>query len=361
MNNKLMMLAFLLAGCGESTFVLISNEDRVAELERRAELNDQLNLMQSSLIDINTSSIAITNNNLSSLESSLNAALQQEIADRIAGDAAMQSLLDQESLAREAGDQASLDALAAAIASQAANNASQHSSINSLQAQLVAQGFINAVVQGQLALINAKFPVINNKLNSLQSQINNTNSNLSSLASDVSQLQVDLSDLTSRVEATENGLDNLSDDLADLQDQVDAEGVKVYKCNSLSSSERILKINNKFYGAMNYVTMGSVQVITGASSQSISTPLLCKKSGHDDLKLADADGDCNGSSWSPLAGTGVTTVVPSYTTASVNVVTSVKIALDVLNGSYVTTDGGPACYFTANSNNGSSTNLIQVQ
>ena len=375
--NKLITLTFLLSACGVGDAVFLNGKDgsrgkdgttfddsRVSDLERRAELNDQLNLIQNALIEANAQGLIAANSRmdyLDSVDAGLQSSLDAEIAARLAGDANLQSLLSQEEAARIAGDLDSANALSAAIATQVANNNYQQSRINALQAQAAAQSLINLVVQGQIASINSRFPTINATLSSLQSQINNTNSNVSSLQSSISSLQSSVSTLTSGLSAVVSDLDLLEDQVSGLQEQLNAEGTKVYKCNSASSSERIFKINNKFYAAMNRVTAQSIQVITGSSSQTVITPLLCKKSGHDDLKLADADGDCDGSSWSPVAGTGTTTTVPSYSTANVTVVTSVKIALDILEGSYGTTDGGSTCYFSAYSSNGSSTNFVQVQ
>jgi len=150
-------------------------------------------------------------------------------------------------------------------------------------------------------------------------------------------------------------IDDVSVAQAATQAQLDQEGVKVYKCDSPTSTERILKINNTFYAVMNRVTTEVVQVVTGSTSTTYTNPKLCLKD--DKAKLPGGNGDCP-SSWTAVGGDTVT--VPSYSTASKTVVTSVKMALDPIdNGSYVTTDGGPACSF--NINNGVATNLVQVQ
>jgi len=262
------------------------------------------------------------------------AALAAETTARINGDNALSTLIAQEKAARIAGDNAQANALAAAV---------------------FAQSIINGIVQVQIANINSKFPVINSQLNSLQNQINQTNSDLNALESQINSLNVSISNLQLQQQATEADVADIRNDIVNLQSQIDQYGVKVYKCNAPTSTERILKINNTFYGVMNRVTTEVVQVVTGSTSTTFTNPKLCLKD--EKAKLPGGNGDCP-SSWTAVGGNTVT--VPSYSTASKTVVTSVKMALDPIdNGSYVTTDGGPACSFSVN--NGVATNLVQVQ
>lgn len=263
-------------------------------------------------------------------------ALAAETTARINGDNALSTLIAQEKAARIAGDNANAAALAAAV---------------------FAQSIVNAVVQGQLAAINAKFPVINNQLNSLQSQLNTTNSSLSSLASQVTALNVQMMDLELRQDATEADLVDLRNDIVAAQNQINAQGVQLYKCNAASSTERMMKINGRYYAVMNRVTTETVKVITGSSSTSYTNPKLCLKD--DKAKLPGGNGQCP-SSWTEVGGDTVT--VPAYSTADKTVVTSVKMALDLLtDGSYITTDGGPACSFSISNGGTTATNLIPVQ
>lgn len=319
--NKLVMitailLAMVLVGCSSDKVTVSDHNGRITDLERRMKLNDDLDALQTQAIQANVS------------------AVENERASRLTAEYALSELVAAEAAARIAGDIASADEIASAK---------------------VAQTFINGVVQLQLALISSKFPAINAKLSSLQSKLNATNADLNALEAEVNTLNVNLADLQLAQQATESDVTELRNEILDLQSQVDSTGVQVYKCNASNSTERILKINNKFYAVMNLVTTEQVQVVTGSSSTSYTNASLCIKD--DKAKLPSPIGICP-VSWTKIGGDTVT--VPSYTTTSKTVVTSVKMALDPLeNGSYQTTDSGPACVFSVN--NGSSTNLIQEQ
>lgn len=362
MKKLIMVLvaALSLVACsdGDKTIV-INNSDRVSDLERRMKLNEDLDATQSSLISLNASAISALTVRVEALEGSLSDLQDQlaaETAAREAGDATLQSLIDQEAIAREAGDQEQADALAAAIATQQSNNATQQANINALNAAIAAQTVVNLIVQGQIASINSKFPTINSKLTSLQTQINNLNFDVNALEGQMSALQSSVSILDQRLDAAEGSITDLYSDIAALTARMDAEGVKVYKCNSASSAERFFKINGKLYGAMNHITPGTVPVTSAATPTSVTIPKMCVNNGNN-FKLPDGNGNCTGGGWSVMPGTGVTTQIPAFTTSSVPVIAGVQIALEQLlpGTNYVTTDGGPACSF-----NGDGTNLIPV-
>lgn len=318
MKLFIVLATVFLTGCSGDTILLPDLSPRVSDLERRMQLNEQLDAVQSSLIQANSD------------------AIEAETASRVAGDQALQSLLDAETQARIDGDQAQANALAIVV---------------------VSQTVVNVLVQAQLASINSKFPVINNKLNSLQSQVNATNSNLNALAVQVSQLNADMLDLELRQDAIEADLLDLRDDLTATQNQLDQQGVQLFKCDSPSSTERIMKINGRYYGVMNRVTTEVVQVVTGSSSTTYTNPKLCLKD--EKAKLPGGNGECP-SNWTEFGGN--TVIVPSYSTASKTVMTSVKMALDLLtDGSYVTTDGGPSCSFSISGGGYNQTGLIPVQ
>src|SRR5690606_39180590 len=108
-------------------------------------------------------------------------------------------------------------------------------------------------------------------------------------------------------------------------------------------------------------TIQSVTVVTGSSSQSHVVPKLCMKATPGNVKELKADTSCTGG-WTDVPGTGQTIVVPAYTAGNVTVVTSAKMAMDILPvGNYATTDGGPACSFSITGDGSTSTNLVQVQ
>lgn len=160
-----------------------------------------------------------------------------------------------------------------------------------------------------------------------------------------------------------DAVDIIIDDLDATQDQLDQQGVQLFKCDSLSSTERIMKINGKFYAVMNRVTTKNVQVVTGSSSTTVTTPDMCK-TFLGDLQLPNSGGQCTPNS-GPFKSTkipGQTITIPSYTTATVTVVDSVKIALDILtDGNYTTTDGGTACSFSISGGGTVASGLIPVQ
>jgi hypothetical protein len=325
MKNKLTLLimSLMLAGCGDTTYV-DTHGDRIDDLERRADLNDAINELQNQLIQANNEAIA------------------QEVSARIAGDNLLTALIDQENAARIAEDFELASSLAASIA---------------------AQSVVNVLVQIQIASIKSRFPAINSTLNSLQAQINNTNANLNALEVQINSLSASLTNLQLQQNALSGDLGLLQAQVADLILQVNARGVTVYACkrpdNSLSK-ERLFKIGDKFYGAMNYVSTASQQVITGSSSVTVSIPKLCRnKNNHDKTKLPNNGGQCTpANAWEVVPGSGTTQTIPAYTTGSTTVVTSVQIALEeLLSGSnYTTTDGSAACTF-----NGNGTNLVPVQ
>jgi hypothetical protein len=359
----LVLLTILLFnfGCGNDHTRVINNSARVSDLERRMSLNEQLDAAQSEMITINSQSISAVEGRVSVLEDSLSDLqdeLDAEIEAREQGDASLASLISQEATARSNGDTQQANDLAAAIASQSINNASQQARIVLLQNQMLAQSIINLAVQGQISSINSKFPSINSSLSSLQSQVNSLDSRLDLLEPKVSQLRSDVDSLGLRMGAAEGDISSLESQALALTARIDAEGVKVFKCNSSSSTERMFKINGKYYAVMNRVTTKSAQIITGSSSQTLTVPKLCKNGG-DEIKLPQSNGNCKNNE-TQVSGTGVSTVVPSYSTSSITVVDSVKIALDILSdGSYQTTDGGPACSFSVSG--GVASNLIQVQ
>lgn len=347
------------------------------------------------------------NDSLDSRINTLNTKLAQEQFSRIAGDILLSHLLAQETAARVAGDFSLAASLATSIAQQNVKNTQLQNSINAVQANLntevaaraAADLALKALLQGQLqAAISAQATVnasLASSVSHVQSQLN-TAMFLQSLVNFGLQAQIthnaqvsnmlsqSLATLTTRVSNAENAIDSLEsqvstltssvstlqstvashdDAIADLYYQLSlVDTVEVFKCNSSSSTENLVKINGKFYGAMNRVTMQTVQVITGSSSQSYTTPSMCRKSDGS-TSYPNSAGNCTPMS-GPNASTlvpGQTIVVPAYTTANVQVVASVKIAFEGLaDGSYVTTDGGPACSFSISDSGTSSTNLVPL-
>lgn len=351
MKNLLTIsLTLFLFNCsGGDTVIVNTHGDRISELERRADLNDLLNEVQNTRLIALESRMVGVEQRASDLEASV-ASLESDVESLESVDVSLQSQIDDLTAQMLAGD----SSLQSQINSLLAQQSVIQGQISSIQSQLFAQFWTNLLVQSQIASINNRFPLINSRLNSLQSQINSQSSRISDLESELNSVISDLSSLSLRVTGLESDYADLRSDLNALEDRLDREGVTVFKCNNPSSTEKIFKINGLFYAAMNYVTTKSVSIVTAGTPQSVTVPKLCSKS-NGRIKTPDSSGNCTGSGWSVMPGTGVTTTIPSNSVSNVTVVSSVKIALESLNASstYVTTDGGPACTFK-----GDGTNLV---
>ena len=314
------VLALTLVGCADDRLRVINNNDRVTDLERRMTLNEQADLGRDALIGANSDAIAL------------------ESQTRADADQALLDLINQESAARRAGDTQLANALAASI---------------------IVQSIVNSVVQGQISRINQRLSSVGSSLTSLQTQINNLSSDVNSLEVQLNQALINISGLETRISGAEGAIGALQDEAEALSDRLDAEGVKLLKCNSPSSTERIMKINGKFYAVMNRVTTENVSY-TAASGNPVTiiTPDLCRRGSSNNYYAADDDGDCKGNH-TKVPGS-VTTVQPG-TTRQVTVVTSAQIALEILNdNSYRTTDGAN-CSFSISGGGTVSSNLVVAQ
>lgn len=206
MKNIILMLAlataFGLAGCSSDKTYLNDQSGRITELERRADLNDQINQSQSMLIQLNADAISSLQSQLFNLEVSviemgasltqaiadesaarvagdalnaqnlqnavsqqasinsqvntrlnqLNSKIQAEKAERIASDLALAALLLQERNARIAGDQAQANALASQIAAQQQINSQLNASISQLDARITQERNARIASDAALAL-----------------------------------------------------------------------------------------------------------------------------------------------------------------------------------------------------------------
>lgn len=351
---KLIALALLLltVSCGkDESMKIIHNNDRVTDLERRMQINEQLDTVQSALIQANSNAILAEQSARELADSILSSELQQEILDRADSDSVLQGLIDAEVLARQSGDNSLSVQLQFEIANRIAGDLANSAA---LSAASFLQSLVNFGVQNNLSTINGKINQINYKINNLTSRVEDIEEDVNTLQNETSQLAVDMAFLEASLSAE---IDLVSAQAAATQAQLNQEGVKVFKCNSASSTERILKINGKFYGTMNYVTTEEVQVISGSSSTTFTNPKLCVKG--EKTKLPGGNGQCP-ASWQSVGGN--TATIPAYSTATKTVVTSVKVALDILSdGSYSTTDGGSACTFSISGGGSNSSNLVSVQ
>jgi len=352
-----LLASLLVVGCGATERVTVfHNNDRVTELERRADLNDQLDLIQTQHLEELRNLLALETEARQEADLQLSDELQAEMDARIATDDELRDLLAQEEAARVAGD----DTLRADLQTEIANRiAGDIANSHALGAAVFLQSLTNLAVQVQLNSLNNKINLANSKISSLTIRVNNLEEDVDGLQSEVTQLALDLANVNSSLQAQ---IDDLATQQAATQAQLDREGVKLFKCNSPSSTERIMKINGKFYAVMNRVMTQSVKVVTGTSSQTFTTPDLCQTFGGD-LQLPNSGGQCTPNS-GPFKSTkipGTVVTVPSNSTGNVTVVTSVKIALDILtDGGYAVTDAG-SCSFSISGNGTIANNLILVQ
>jgi len=345
-----------MVGCTEDRLRVIHNNDRVSDLERRAALNDQLNSIQNQRLDALEAALAAETSAREAGDLQLSSDLQAEMDAREAADQDLRDLLAAEEAARIAGD----DQLRADLQTEIANRINgDHANSAALSFAMFLQSLTNMSLQSQINTLNGKMNLANTKIQQLTVRVNNLEEDLDDLEDEVQQLALDMAGIQSSLQAQ---LNTLSTQQAATQAQLDREGVKLFKCNSSSSTERIMKINGKFYAAMNRVTTRVITVVTGSSSQTFTTPDMCQ-TFFGDLELPNSGGQCTPVS-GPFKSTkipGQTIVVPSYTTASVTVVDSVKIALDKLvDGGYSVTDDG-SCSFTISDGGTTSSNLVSVQ
>lgn len=338
MSNVLcliVMILMVITGCGKrDKVILIDHTDRISSLEERVHLIEILNKVQDQRLYVLENTVLD---------------LQIQINDNNDN---LLDLLAQEEQARIDGDLLLASQLTSAI-----NN----------------QQFVNFLVQMGLLSINANLNFMLNRINILTARVNNHQGRIEDLEGEVSNLQSDMSSLASQVGDNSDAilaLQNASSDLLgrvvdlegnveDLNERLDEEGVRVLKCNSAASTERILEINGKHYAVMNRVTKIDVQVVTGQSSVTINIPKLCMKG--DNTMLPNNSGNCPNpnSGWVTVGGSSQ--VIPSFTTGSQSIVSDVKMALELLGvGNYITTDGAAACNFSINSD-GSTSNLISAQ
>lgn len=394
------MLAFV-ACTGDETYV-DTHGDRIDELERRADLNDELDAARDIAIKTNTLSITILQQDLINAEARLAQMIADEEAARIDGD---------EELAEDLANAVSLQSVInlfvqlqiASVNSKASLALSRISSLKDRVEDLeedvdVLQDQVSdlrkdvddleddmrdvkrsvqlnsrriADLKRNLFLLGLSNLLIDialqGQINDIKIQMINLESRVSSNETSVADLRKDVDALDLRMGAAEGAITSLGNSLVNLglkidatQAQLDEQGVKVYKCGPVGngSEERLFKINGKFYAVMNRVTMKDLEVITDSSTTTVSTPDLCFNNGRK-LKLPDSSGNCKGNGWSLLPGSSVE--VLAGTTETVEVVDSVEMAMEhLLPGTYITTDGSnPGCVFSIT--NSGSTNLVQVQ
>ena len=353
--KKLVIMAFValgLVGCGKDTVYLNDHNDRITELERRADLNDQLDAVQNQRLDALEIALVAEQEARETADLLLDSALQQEMKDRAAADDHLAGLLALEEGARIAGDESLADDLLIEIGNRIDGDKDIR---RKLRRAVFKQSIFNRSFQRQINRVRVRLSRMGDRLSNLRVRVNSLEISVEDLEKEVADVKIDMAELEVLLQVQ---IDDLSADQLETQAQLDAQGVQLYKCNSSNSTERLMKINGYFYGVMNRVKTQNVTVITGSSSQTYTTPDMCKRGGSGNLYLKPSSG-CKGNH-ALVPGSSVT--VPAYSTQVVKVVTEAKMALDILpNGNYITTDGGSACSFSISGNGTAQSGLIPVQ
>jgi hypothetical protein len=246
------------------------------------------------------------------------------------------------------------------INAQSAQLAGLENRMALVEADLDTQVIVDVLLQNQIDALQLSLMNVNSALVLLQNELNSQGADLVNIQSSINALNIQLAGLQAQINVD---LALLQDQIDDLSDRLDAEGVRVFACqrpNLSLSKERLFLINGKFYGAMNHVTTSSVTTVAGSTPVSVTVPKLCvNKNDSNNTKLPNNGGQCTpANDWEVMAGTGIVQTIPAYTTQNVVVVTSVQIALEALQSgqNYVTTDGSASCSF-----NGNGTNLVEIQ
>lgn len=409
--KKLLLLASVLSliACSGDRVYVDTHGDRIDELERRADLNDKLDAARDIAIQANSLSITSLQSDLAALDDEMRQLIADEEEARIAGDQALVAALSNAIATQSAintfvqfqiglvngkanlalsriaqlrnrvsnleDDVEDLQADVATLESEVDTLQSQmvavQSAVNtntaglaSLQAQLNFYGFsqmlVNLLVQGQIAAINSQVSGINSQLSTLSTSVGNNSTAIAGLTADLASLDARMSAAETAISDLDTEVTALGVSLDATQAQLDQQGVQVYKCNSASSEERLFKINGKFYAVMNRVTTKNITVQTAGTPQTFTTPRLCRHPSNNNqtMTLTRPNGTCQGNR---VLIPGETITVPSYSSQSVQVVDSVKMALELLKpGNYITTDASnPGCQFSITSSD--FTNLVPVQ
>lgn len=290
-KSLVFILALSLIGCSDDKLQVITNGDRVASLEERAALNDELNKTQNSLISLGSEATASLEARVSSLEgraAALEADLAAEIEDRVLGDDQLEEMVAQEAAARQAGDLSQASALQTAIAQQQAINSSTASSIaglqHSLAVALAAQSLTNILVSANLALLNGKVSVLQGQVSSLTSRMSLAETSLSSVRASLVVVQSDISSLKSRTTALESGVSSLTTRMSSAEAslstmQADILYLKskvvtiVDPCPSVANTEILLRVEGKLVGFYQG-TEGFLSII-GNGSYRTTDPSQC--------------------------------------------------------------------------------------
>jgi hypothetical protein len=214
MKFLLVMMGLLIVGCGKDSVRIDVHGDRITELERRADLNDQLDAARDILIASNSSQIVYLEGLLSQLDNDL------------------RQLISDEEQARMAGDTANANALMVSIA---------------------AQSFVNFITQLQIASLGGNISSLSSQISSLQSQVNDINVSISIIETNVSSIQSVINNLPSSF-ISQSDLDDLEQDILNQVNALilaNGSGVVVIK-PCLNAAEVLFRIGGTLYGAMNH-------------------------------------------------------------------------------------------------------------
>jgi len=217
-----LLAAFTFTGCTEDRVSVFHNNDRVTELERRANLNDQLNVIQNQRLD------------------ALEAALAAETEAREKGDLDLAALLEAEREAREAGDEQNAKKLKKAI---------------------LAQKMVNFFVQGQIDFIVKKLKNLSKDVQDLTKQVSDLSESVDVLEDSVAALDERLESLADEMLTADQVQDMIDQAVSDLELVTE---INITNNFGLTLVKNVTEINN-YYEITNSLTVaqlddGSVQI-----------------------------------------------------------------------------------------------------
>lgn len=218
----LALVLLFVVGCSSDKVTVFHNNDRVTELERRANLNDQLNVLQNQRLD------------------ALEAALAAETAARESADSDLAVLLEAEREAREAGDEQNAKKLKKAI---------------------LAQKMVNFFVQGQIACIVEKLKNLSEDVRDLTEQVSDLSESVDALEDSVAALDERLDNLADEMLTADQVQNMIEQAVADLELVTE---INITNNFGLTLVKNVTEINN-YYEITNSLTVaqlddGSVQI-----------------------------------------------------------------------------------------------------
>lgn len=217
------LISVALLGCANDKLQVITNGDRVASLEARAALNDELNQTQNLLLSVHGSALSSLEHRVSVLESRA-------------------------------------DALQAAIEEQVSINEDVAEHLADLQHELdvtqAVQALTNIVFAANLASLNSKVSVLQGKVTSLTSRMTSAEADIVSIKAEMLSVQGSLVSLAGRTSAVETGLASLVSRMSSAETSIGLINTDILylkskvvtivdPCPSVANTEILLRVEGK--------------------------------------------------------------------------------------------------------------------